>query len=80
MVSPLFRKAISCRRRLIVSKLYVVVSKIVGSAQNVTVVPVLVGRLALLDSGAAGFWFSYGWRPVEPVAVDLDLEPVATAH
>ncbi len=40
MVRPLFRKAISCSRRLIVSKEYVVVSKIVGSAQKVTVVPV----------------------------------------
>jgi hypothetical protein len=39
-VRPLLRKAISCSRRATVSALYVVVSKIDGSAQKVTDVPV----------------------------------------
>ena len=38
---PRLRKAISCRRRDSVSNEYVTVSKIAGSAQNVTVLPCL---------------------------------------
>jgi hypothetical protein len=42
MVNPLLRKAISWRRRATVSKSYSSVSKMFGSAQNRTVVPVFL--------------------------------------
>ena len=51
MVRPLFRKAISCSRRVMVSNENSMVSKIAASAQNVTVVPVCLVGLALC-SGA----------------------------
>ena len=55
MVRALFRNAYSWIRRRIVSKSYLVVSKIASSAQNVTVVP--VRRVASpFFSGSAGFW------------------------
>jgi hypothetical protein len=57
---PLFRKAISCSRRERVSNLYSVVSKIFGSAQKVTVVPVFF-VWAPFVSGPAGRLATYGW-------------------
>ena len=75
MVSPLFRNAISCRRRLIVSKEYVVVSKIGGIG------PERDRGAGLRRPGPAvqrrgRLLVDVGLGPVEAVPVDLDLEPV----
>src|SRR5690348_13332767 len=65
IVKPLLRNAISWKRRESVSNEYVVVSKIVSSAQNVMVVPVSLD-LPSFSSGAAGRDATYGWKYLKP--------------
>ncbi len=60
MIRPLLRKAISWKRRDSVSKEYSVVSKISGSAQKVTDVPVS-SVASCRASGAVGTPILYSW-------------------